>query len=81
MIEAIRIKHQQRWSGFLEVQQDRLSLDRGLVVEGSLSRMVGLTLEAVGVRAAIGAQCEGWSTPTARPLVPRWSASAATPSI
>ncbi|MEO5343031.1 MAG: flagellar protein export ATPase FliI [Gammaproteobacteria bacterium SHHR-1] len=35
-----------------------LEQDPGLVVEGSLSRMVGLTLEATGVRAAIGAQCD-----------------------
>ena len=31
---------------------------RGLVVEGRLTRMVGLTLEAVGCRAAIGGQCD-----------------------
>jgi flagellum-specific ATP synthase len=31
---------------------------RGLVVEGKLTRMVGLTLEAVGCRAAIGARCD-----------------------
>ncbi len=31
---------------------------RGLVVEGKLTRMVGLTLEAIGCRAAIGEICE-----------------------
>lgn len=31
---------------------------RGFVVEGKLTRMVGLTLEAVGCRAAIGEICE-----------------------
>ena len=31
---------------------------RGLVVEGRLTRMVGLTLEAIGCRAAIGGQCD-----------------------
>ena len=31
---------------------------RGLVVEGRLTRMVGLTLEAIGCRAAIGEICE-----------------------
>ncbi|MES9903832.1 MAG: flagellar protein export ATPase FliI [Sedimenticola sp.] len=30
----------------------------GLVVEGKLTRMVGLTLEAAGCQAAIGGQCE-----------------------
>jgi len=31
---------------------------RGLMVEGRLTRMVGLTLEAVGCRAAIGGRCD-----------------------
>lgn len=31
---------------------------RGLVVEGKLTRMVGLTLEAIGCRAAIGEICD-----------------------
>ena len=31
---------------------------RGLVVEGKLKRMIGLTLEAIGCRAAIGEQCD-----------------------
>ncbi|MCB1797684.1 MAG: flagellar protein export ATPase FliI [Gammaproteobacteria bacterium] len=31
---------------------------RGMVVEGKLTRMVGLTLEAVGCRAAIGGRCD-----------------------
>jgi flagellum-specific ATP synthase len=50
--------HQRRWAGALRERLEHLEQDRGLVVEGSLSRMVGLTLEAKGVRAAIGAQCE-----------------------
>lgn len=37
---------------------DRLGDSRGLVVEGKLTRMVGLTLEAVGCRAAIGGRCQ-----------------------
>lgn len=41
------------------LQSYRLRMERALppVVEGKLSRMVGLTLEAVGCRAAIGARC------------------------
>ncbi|MEW8028395.1 MAG: flagellar protein export ATPase FliI [Candidatus Thiodiazotropha sp.] len=42
----------------LRQYQDRLGGDRGLVVEGRLTRMVGLTLEAIGCRAAIGGQCD-----------------------
>ncbi|MGB5255076.1 MAG: flagellar protein export ATPase FliI [Sedimenticolaceae bacterium] len=37
---------------------ERLSGGRGLVIEGKLTRMVGLTLEAVGCRAAIGGRCD-----------------------
>ena len=37
---------------------ERLGDTRGLVVEGRLTRMVGLTLEAVGCRAAIGGRCD-----------------------
>ncbi len=36
----------------------RLGESRGLVVEGKLTRMVGLTLEAVGCRAAVGGCCD-----------------------
>ncbi len=38
--------------------RNRLGGGRGLVLEGKLTRMVGLTLEAVGCRAAIGGQCD-----------------------
>ena len=37
---------------------ERLGDSRGLVVEGKLTRMVGLTLEAVGCRAAVGGGCD-----------------------
>ena len=37
---------------------ERLGESRGLVVEGKLTRMVGLTLEAVGCRAAVGGRCD-----------------------
>jgi flagellum-specific ATP synthase len=42
----------------LRQYRERLGDDRGLVVEGRLTRMVGLTLEAIGCRAAIGGQCD-----------------------
>ncbi len=46
------------WQQRLARCQERVGEHRGLVVEGKLTRMVGLTLEAVGCRAAIGGQCE-----------------------
>ncbi len=46
------------WSARIRRLGDRLGGSRGLVVEGKLTRMVGLTLEAVGCRAAIGGRCD-----------------------
>jgi flagellum-specific ATP synthase len=46
------------WSERIARYRQRLSNTRGLVVEGRLTRMVGLTLEAIGCRAAIGGQCD-----------------------
>jgi flagellum-specific ATP synthase len=46
------------WCDRLARHRERVSQSRGLVVEGRLTRMVGLTLEAVGCRAAIGGQCD-----------------------
>jgi flagellum-specific ATP synthase len=45
------------WLSKLKPYSVRLSEFPELVVEGKLSRMVGLTLEAVGCRAAIGSRC------------------------
>jgi flagellum-specific ATP synthase len=45
------------WAQRLSEYRERLGNSRGLVVEGRLTRMVGLTLEAVGCRAAIGGRC------------------------
>ncbi len=46
------------WCSRLQAAGRRLGDSRGLVVEGRLTRMVGLTLETVGCRAAIGGQCD-----------------------
>jgi flagellum-specific ATP synthase len=46
------------WAERIRRLGDRLGDSRGLVVEGKLTRMVGLTLETVGCRAAIGGQCD-----------------------
>ncbi|MGD8812035.1 MAG: flagellum-specific ATP synthase FliI, partial [Thioalkalispiraceae bacterium] len=45
------------WQQRLQQQQSRLDDVQSIVVEGRLNRMVGLTLEAVGCQAAIGARC------------------------
>lgn len=44
------------WSDRLKQVQARVAHPR-LIVEGRLTRMVGLTLEAVGCHAAVGARC------------------------
>ena len=46
------------WAAKINRLGQRLGDTRGLVVEGKLTRMVGLTLEAVGCRAAIGGRCD-----------------------
>jgi flagellum-specific ATP synthase len=46
------------WKERLRSCHQRVGEDRGLVVEGKITRMIGLTLEAVGCRAAIGGQCD-----------------------
>ncbi len=46
------------WKARLTKNINQLSDSRGLMLEGRLTRMVGLTLEAVGCRAAIGGQCD-----------------------
>jgi len=45
------------WIDRLKPYSTRLTEEVELIVEGKLSRMVGLTLEAVGCRAAIGSRC------------------------
>lgn len=44
------------WSRFLADCNDNISQPK-LIVEGKLTRMVGLTLEAVGCQAPVGARC------------------------
>lgn len=45
------------WADHLKFYSKKLAAPPELIVEGKLSRMVGLTLEAVGCRAAIGSRC------------------------
>lgn len=51
-------KRSRFWLDKLKPYAERLSHTPQLIVEGKLSRMVGLTLEAVGCRAAIGSRCK-----------------------
>ncbi|MCZ6893783.1 MAG: FliI/YscN family ATPase [Gammaproteobacteria bacterium] len=50
-------RNAQRWTAPLKTYFERLSEPPALIVEGKLSRMIGLTLEAVGCQAAIGDRC------------------------
>ena len=47
-----------QWLTKLQNHTKKLDEPTELIVEGTLSRMVGLTLEAVGCRAAIGSRCQ-----------------------
>ncbi len=47
----------EKWTAALVQARERMASAAKLVVEGTLSRMVGLTLEAVGCEAAVGGRC------------------------
>ncbi|VAW94077.1 Flagellum-specific ATP synthase FliI [hydrothermal vent metagenome] len=49
--------HANIWNEKLTEMNARVESSTKLIVEGKLVRMVGLTLEAVGVHAALGARC------------------------
>lgn len=46
-----------RWARQLEGIAAHASASRGFAVQGTLTRMIGLTLEAQGCRAAVGSRC------------------------
>ena len=48
----------ERWTRGLQDCQQRLALVPPPAVAGRLTRMVGLTLEAEGVQAAVGDRCQ-----------------------
>ncbi len=52
-----RATRQKRWAQRISGERQRLETLHPLRVEGLLSRMVGLTLEAVGCEAAVGGRC------------------------
>lgn len=47
----------ERWSAALQRAGRQIAEIQTLTVEGRLTRMIGLTLEAVGLRANVGARC------------------------
>ena len=46
-----------RWAEALVQARERMASAAEFVVEGTLNRMVGMTLEAVGCEAAVGGRC------------------------
>ena len=53
MSEA-RASRAKKWAEGLAKARERMSNASDIVVEGTLNRMVGMTLEAVGCEAAVG---------------------------
>ncbi len=53
----LKKKYSSNWCSKLTEMNQRVESSTKLIVEGKLTRMVGLTLEAVGVHAALGARC------------------------
>ena len=56
-MQSIQLKREKIWCDRLAVYETRANRPIPLKVEGKLTRMVGLTLEAVGCQAAVGGRC------------------------
>ncbi len=50
-------KRADKWLNHLQNYSERISKPKPMLVEGKLTRMVGLTLEAIGCRSTIGGRC------------------------
>ncbi len=46
-----------RWASFLSQEREKIEKPLPLAVEGRITRMVGLTIEAEGIQASIGSRC------------------------
>lgn len=57
MIESITKQRSEKWLARLASYKSRILETKPMLVEGKLTRMVGLTLEAVGCRSTIGGRC------------------------
>ena len=54
---VLELNRSRQWGARLAQRRARISETPGLVVEGQLTRLVGLTLEAAGCVAPVGARC------------------------
>ena len=54
---GIREERSEKWLNRLNLYKQRIDKPPAMLVEGKLTRMVGLTLEAVGCRSTIGGRC------------------------
>ncbi|MEL7448121.1 MAG: flagellar protein export ATPase FliI [Pseudomonadota bacterium] len=52
------LKRGAAWAKRLKGYERRIDDDPGLIVEGTLKRVIGLTLEAEGCQAAVGSRCK-----------------------
>lgn len=57
MLDTVRERRRSHWCKRLQNLREQLPTVKKPAVEGTLTRMVGLTLEAVGCQAAIGGRC------------------------
>ncbi len=57
MTDAAARPRAKLWAESLVRARERVASAREFVVEGTLNRMVGMTLEAVGCEAAVGGRC------------------------
>lgn len=57
-LEDIISLRQKNWLEKLSEYQARMPTSSTMVVEGKITRMVGMTLEALGCQAAVGVRCE-----------------------
>ncbi|MBQ0790836.1 MAG: flagellar protein export ATPase FliI [Cycloclasticus sp.] len=57
MQSVIREERSEKWLNRLSLYKQRIENPPAMLVEGKLTRMVGLTLEAVGCRSTIGGRC------------------------
>src|SRR5277367_2139622 len=57
MSDAVAVPRSKRWAEALVRARARVASASDIVVEGTLSRMVGMTLEAVGCEVAVGGRC------------------------
>ena len=57
MIDGITKQRSEKWLARLASYKSRILETKPMLVEGKLTRMVGLTLEAVGCRSTIGGRC------------------------